>query len=120
MITDLICCNGCRGREGRPNFTTRRYFVHIINLSDLAFTAFREENFDGSKYTSQLLKSNTINESITSLTRELNEVNNQLNVQVTSQHTQLLKQVTNLKDLENILAIVQDGVNNLQNSVSRY
>ena len=88
-------------------------------IFNLGLQPFREEIFHESTYTSQLLKSTSVSESLTLLSKKLSDVNQHLNYQVTSQHTHLLDQVTNLKELERILEVVKLGVDTLQISIHR-
>lgn len=92
------------------------YFLLSIDL----FSKFLEPNFNQVTFTSSILKSAPISDSLTKLNSGLTSLDKELNQQVSEHHEELLTQVNRIRELEEMLQVVTSGVDSLQNSLDRF
>ncbi|KAI9486654.1 MAG: Golgi transport complex subunit 5-domain-containing protein [Benjaminiella poitrasii] len=88
------------------------------------YDTFLAENFDASDYASTIIKQSQkaddttdIGIELSKLTFSIDIVNKQIREQVVANYESLLKQVTNVKELDQILNTVQTNINGLNNSL---
>jgi len=87
--------------------------------NDELWSKFLEEEFDVARFTSSVIASGTVSSSLEKINSGMQRLDKELYSQVVGHHEDLIKQVSNIKDLESILKVISKGVDGIQGSINK-
>ncbi|PRP84475.1 hypothetical protein PROFUN_08060 [Planoprotostelium fungivorum] len=90
-----------------------------MDLLPAEVKSFADRDFNSSSYTSNAIKSGSVKETLQTLSSSLGALDKELSSQVSLHHEELLHQVSNVRELEDMLQVIQIGIDSLQQSIAR-